>query len=149
MGCICSKGKSANEYVAENHRRELKAKRSSSSSKHLIVNNNNNNNNDATTHLISNTYRDSSDENENENENENNASEKVVSKRIITTTSTTTTTTTTSSVSVGVISKGFQIKSSLVVAGWPSWLTAVAGEAISGWIPRRADSFHKLDKASY
>ncbi|MED6143124.1 hypothetical protein PIB30_003834 [Stylosanthes scabra] len=33
-----------------------------------------------------------------------------------------------------------------VIAGWPSWLTAVAGEAISGWVPRRADSFEKLDK---
>ncbi|XP_020221596.1 probable serine/threonine-protein kinase At1g09600 [Cajanus cajan] len=33
-----------------------------------------------------------------------------------------------------------------VLAGWPSWLTAVAGEAISGWVPRRADSFEKLDK---
>ncbi|CAI9304421.1 unnamed protein product [Lactuca saligna] len=31
-------------------------------------------------------------------------------------------------------------------AGWPSWLTAVAGEAIKGWLPRRADSFEKLDK---
>ncbi|XP_065862087.1 probable serine/threonine-protein kinase At1g54610 [Euphorbia lathyris] len=33
-----------------------------------------------------------------------------------------------------------------VAAGWPSWLTAVAGEAIKGWLPRRADSFEKLDK---
>lgn len=33
-----------------------------------------------------------------------------------------------------------------VVAGWPSWLAAVAGEAINGWIPRRADSFEKIDK---
>ncbi|KAG7028952.1 putative serine/threonine-protein kinase [Cucurbita argyrosperma subsp. argyrosperma] len=33
-----------------------------------------------------------------------------------------------------------------VAAGWPSWLSAVAGEAINGWIPRRADSFEKLDK---
>ncbi|KAL3515751.1 hypothetical protein ACH5RR_022653 [Cinchona calisaya] len=33
-----------------------------------------------------------------------------------------------------------------VVAGWPSWLTAAAGEAIKGWIPRKADSFEKLDK---
>ncbi|GMP54583.1 hypothetical protein CsSME_00019709 [Camellia sinensis var. sinensis] len=33
-----------------------------------------------------------------------------------------------------------------VVAGWPSWLAAVAGEAIKGWVPRRADSFEKLDK---
>ncbi|XP_065859783.1 probable serine/threonine-protein kinase At1g09600 [Euphorbia lathyris] len=33
-----------------------------------------------------------------------------------------------------------------VVAGWPSWLTAVAGEAINGWAPRRAESFEKLVK---
>ncbi|KAL2347969.1 hypothetical protein Fmac_001969 [Flemingia macrophylla] len=33
-----------------------------------------------------------------------------------------------------------------VAAGWPSWLAAVAGEAINGWLPRRADSFEKLDK---
>ncbi|XP_038989511.1 probable serine/threonine-protein kinase At1g54610 [Phoenix dactylifera] len=31
-------------------------------------------------------------------------------------------------------------------AGWPSWLTSVAGEAVKGWLPRRADSFKKLDK---
>ncbi|KAF8394513.1 hypothetical protein HHK36_020723 [Tetracentron sinense] len=34
-----------------------------------------------------------------------------------------------------------------VAAGWPSWLSAVAGEAIKGWTPRRADAFEKLDKA--
>ncbi|KAL3733747.1 hypothetical protein ACJRO7_023160 [Eucalyptus globulus] len=33
-----------------------------------------------------------------------------------------------------------------VAAGWPTWLAAVAGEAIRGWVPRRADSFEKLDK---
>ncbi|KAJ8532371.1 hypothetical protein K7X08_012294 [Anisodus acutangulus] len=33
-----------------------------------------------------------------------------------------------------------------VAAGWPPWLAAVAGEAIGGWVPRRADSFEKLDK---
>ncbi|KAJ9671635.1 hypothetical protein PVL29_025371 [Vitis rotundifolia] len=33
-----------------------------------------------------------------------------------------------------------------VAAGWPAWLSAVAGEAIRGWLPRRADSFEKLDK---
>lgn len=31
-------------------------------------------------------------------------------------------------------------------AGWPSWLTAVAGEAIKGWLPRRSGSFEKLAK---
>ncbi|KAF5448101.1 hypothetical protein F2P56_028666 [Juglans regia] len=33
-----------------------------------------------------------------------------------------------------------------VIAGWPSWLSAVAGEAINGWVPRKADSFERLDK---
>ncbi|XP_052203643.1 probable serine/threonine-protein kinase At1g09600 [Diospyros lotus] len=33
-----------------------------------------------------------------------------------------------------------------VAAGWPSWLTSVAGEAIQGWLPRSADSFEKLEK---
>ncbi|KAL5723000.1 [pyruvate dehydrogenase (acetyl-transferring)] kinase [Ranunculus cassubicifolius] len=33
-----------------------------------------------------------------------------------------------------------------VAAGWPAWLSAVAGEAIQGWIPLRADSFEKLEK---
>lgn len=35
-----------------------------------------------------------------------------------------------------------------VAAGWPSWLSIVAGEAIKGWTPRRADTFEKLAKAS-
>ncbi|XP_043724152.1 probable serine/threonine-protein kinase At1g54610 [Telopea speciosissima] len=30
--------------------------------------------------------------------------------------------------------------------GWPAWLSAVAGDAIECWTPRRADSFEKLDK---
>ncbi|PKA66748.1 putative serine/threonine-protein kinase [Apostasia shenzhenica] len=33
-----------------------------------------------------------------------------------------------------------------VAAGWPAWLTNVAAEAVNGWLPRRADSFEKLDK---
>ncbi|MED6149437.1 hypothetical protein PIB30_062367 [Stylosanthes scabra] len=31
-------------------------------------------------------------------------------------------------------------------AGWPSWLTTTAAEAVHGWLPLRADSFQKLDK---
>eukprot|EP01018_Ginkgo_biloba_P027025 Gb_29735 [translate_table: standard] len=38
------------------------------------------------------------------------------------------------------------IEGEQVAAGWPAWLSAVAGEAIKGWIPRRADTFEKLDK---
>ncbi|KAM3343518.1 putative serine/threonine-protein kinase [Capsicum galapagoense] len=34
----------------------------------------------------------------------------------------------------------------LIAAGWPSSLAAVAGEAINGWIPRKAETFEKLDK---
>ncbi|XP_074569514.1 putative serine/threonine-protein kinase At1g54610 isoform X2 [Curcuma longa] len=33
-----------------------------------------------------------------------------------------------------------------VAAGWPSWLARAAGEALQGWMPRRADSFEKIDK---
>ncbi|WOL01585.1 hypothetical protein Cni_G10302 [Canna indica] len=33
-----------------------------------------------------------------------------------------------------------------VAAGWPSWLVSVAGEAIKGWLPRKANSFEKLNK---
>ena len=36
----------------------------------------------------------------------------------------------------------------LVAVGWPSWLAAVAGEALKGWLPRRADTFKNLGKAS-
>lgn len=34
-------------------------------------------------------------------------------------------------------------------AGWPSWLSSVAGEAINGWIPRSANTFERLNKVSY
>ncbi|XP_039041928.1 probable serine/threonine-protein kinase At1g09600 [Hibiscus syriacus] len=34
----------------------------------------------------------------------------------------------------------------LVAAGWPSWLVSVAGEAVRGWLPRRVESFDKLEK---
>jgi hypothetical protein len=33
-----------------------------------------------------------------------------------------------------------------VAVGWPPWLVAVAPEAVRGWVPRRAESFEKLDK---
>ncbi|KAI7757542.1 hypothetical protein M8C21_032781, partial [Ambrosia artemisiifolia] len=34
----------------------------------------------------------------------------------------------------------------LVAAGWPSWLSAVAGEAIHGWLPLKSESFERLEK---
>lgn len=33
-----------------------------------------------------------------------------------------------------------------VAAGWPSWLSSLAGDALVGWIPRKADAFEKLSK---
>ncbi|KAJ0630122.1 putative protein-serine/threonine kinase CMGC-CDK-CRK7-CDK9 family [Helianthus annuus] len=38
------------------------------------------------------------------------------------------------------------VEAEQVAAGWPAWLSAVAGEAIQGWVPLRAESFEKLEK---
>ncbi|CAH9099246.1 unnamed protein product [Cuscuta epithymum] len=38
------------------------------------------------------------------------------------------------------------MEAELVTAGWPSWLASVAGEAILGWLPRKADTLERLDK---
>ncbi|KDP31293.1 hypothetical protein JCGZ_11669 [Jatropha curcas] len=38
------------------------------------------------------------------------------------------------------------IEGEQVAAGWPAWLSAVAGEAIQGWVPLKADAFEKLEK---
>lgn len=47
---------------------------------------------------------------------------------------------------IGRLPKG--VEGEQVAAGWPTWLATVAGEAIKGWIPRRANTFEKLDKVS-
>lgn len=38
------------------------------------------------------------------------------------------------------------VEAKQAAAGWPSWLTAVAGEAIQGLVPLKSDSFEKLEK---
>lgn len=38
------------------------------------------------------------------------------------------------------------VEAEQAAAGWPSWLTAVAGDAIQGLVPLKADSFEKLEK---
>lgn len=45
---------------------------------------------------------------------------------------------------IGVVPRA--VEGEQISAGWPSWLVAVAGEAIRGWIPRKADTFEKLEK---
>ncbi|KDP24118.1 hypothetical protein JCGZ_25775 [Jatropha curcas] len=44
----------------------------------------------------------------------------------------------------GRVPKGLEAEQ--VAAGWPSWLASAAGEAIKGWVPRRANTFEKLDR---
>ncbi|XP_009588480.1 probable serine/threonine-protein kinase At1g54610 isoform X2 [Nicotiana tomentosiformis] len=44
----------------------------------------------------------------------------------------------------GVVPKAMEAE--LIAAGWPTSLASVAGEAINGWLPRKADTFEKLDK---
>ncbi|KAE8655214.1 eukaryotic translation initiation factor 5A-2-like isoform 1 [Hibiscus syriacus] len=50
------------------------------------------------------------------------------------------------STSGAVTDLGKYIEGEHVAAGWPSWLSAVAGEAIHGWVPLMAASFEKLEK---
>ncbi|KAJ8750021.1 hypothetical protein K2173_013936 [Erythroxylum novogranatense] len=38
------------------------------------------------------------------------------------------------------------VEAEYVAAGWPSWLTTAAGEAIQGWVPLSADAYEKLEK---
>ncbi|KAF0930232.1 hypothetical protein E2562_030876 [Oryza meyeriana var. granulata] len=40
------------------------------------------------------------------------------------------------------------VEAEQVAAGWPSWLSAVAAEAVHGWVPLKAENFEKLDKGS-
>ncbi|CAK7357170.1 unnamed protein product [Dovyalis caffra] len=136
MGCICSKVTRANKYFENN----AKSKETTKPAKRLVslsrrdevVVEVDGHASDATASLISNQPGNdnadsvpvSSDEGE-----KNEKIEKVNLQRIT---------------SIRSMSNGE--KGAQVVAGWPSWLTAVAGEAINGWVPRRADSFEKLDK---
>ncbi|XP_060175640.1 probable serine/threonine-protein kinase At1g09600 [Lycium barbarum] len=45
-----------------------------------------------------------------------------------------------------VVSMPNGVRGELRAAGWPSWLSSVAAEAIQGWLPRSAESFEKLNK---
>lgn len=136
MGCICSKGGRANNFLDNNVRRKEKNKPAkrlvSLSRKDEVVVEVDGSANDATASLISNQPGNdnveyapvSSDEGE---------KKEIIEKA-------------NNRMSSSIVSMSNGERGAQVVAGWPSWLTAVAGEAINGWVPRRADSFEKLDK---
>lgn len=147
MGCICSKGITDVTHV----RREKASKKASkrlvaSSRREEVVVDADNGGNEATTRLIlpelvldnvgSSIAWDERDKNCEKPQNQNQAT---IEPPVV---------------NVGQprnqISRVFSVTNGVdraqVAAGWPSWLTAVAGEAIKGWVPRKADSFQKLDK---
>lgn len=157
MGCICSKGTSSNEYVAENHVKDKDTK-ANRTSKHLSTREKvaieaDGGGNDATARLISNPSRDetagstpiSSDEGQKNRDTTAKPAKQLVQMA--------------SNMGIGSGGQGQPRVTKIVgltkgergaqvLVGWPSWLTAVAGEAITGWIPRRADSYEKLEKVS-
>ncbi|XP_038892545.1 probable serine/threonine-protein kinase At1g09600 isoform X1 [Benincasa hispida] len=160
MGCICSKGIPANEYVAESHSKErhLKSNRSSrhgaSLRKEESVLHSDGGQSDAMARLILNQPGEEnagstpeSDDAENATTIGKAASAKPLrqerpsmedgDKRVGVHNNNAT---------PRIIGVVIGEKGALVIAGWPSWLTSVAGEAINGWVPRKADSFQKLDK---
>lgn len=147
MGCICSKALLSNQYVSENHRRdkELKSNKLAKRLDGAVAARADGAGNDATIRLITNPRTEdnagstpiSSDEEEKKKKKKTGVTKGMAA-----------------GASVGKLPLGLNRITSVtngergaqVVAGWPSWLTAVAGEAISGWVPRKADSFEKLDK---
>ncbi|KAI3497528.1 hypothetical protein L1887_40206 [Cichorium endivia] len=159
MGCMCSKGISANEYADKESKRSSKRFLGSSRRDEVAVEVENGGN-EATTRLISEGNRENTassgqtpwDEGERKSvvyeqpvpqvqplvqlpQNPTKTEAKVNGEIHIHQTE---------------ICRTFNVANGVdgaqEAAGWPSWLTAVAGEAIKGWLPRRADSFEKLDK---
>ncbi|XP_077231536.1 putative serine/threonine-protein kinase At1g54610 [Tasmannia lanceolata] len=149
MGCICSKASTTDDYV-ENQRERGSAKSSRrlvvpSRREEIVLETDNGGGNDGRVRLIS-----KSQENVVStplDEGEKKVSVEIQPKKI----------THQRRATVDVGSNGGEPSSKIVnvpngvegeqiAAGWPSWLTSAAGEAIKGWVPRRADSFEKLDK---
>ncbi|XP_039058192.1 probable serine/threonine-protein kinase At1g09600 [Hibiscus syriacus] len=161
MGCICSKGARANDYVENSHDTRDKAhKNSRKTAKKLSVSFERDNGVveiDATARLISDQQPNNSavsGPSPSSDDEEKKAASAVVdrSKRTPSQLQTHSTMETEAMGGQGqprisriVNATGGQ-RGAQVVAGWPSWLAAVAGEAINGWIPRKAESFEKLEK---
>ncbi|XP_044462442.1 probable serine/threonine-protein kinase At1g09600 isoform X2 [Mangifera indica] len=145
MGCICSKGSRANQYVAEKNAKELTKKSSkrlgSFKKENVTVVEPEGAGNEATTRLINEQPFVEDEVGISDQGGVDKKAKSHLQRR---------------GRDVGIdavqpqinkiSSSGVGEKGAQVVAGWPSWLTAVAGEAINGWVPRKADSFEKLDK---
>ncbi|XP_077249710.1 putative serine/threonine-protein kinase At1g09600 [Tasmannia lanceolata] len=147
MGCICSKASTTDDYV-ENHRENGSIKSSrrsikSSRRQEVVLDADNGGGTDGRARLISKSQENvvsTLDDGEKKVAVEMQPKEIVHQRRV--------------TMDIGskreprlkivVVPNG--VEGEQVAAGWPSWLTAVAGEAIKGWVPRRADSFEKLDK---
>lgn len=155
MGCICSKGAAP---IIKKKRRGKQKEPKKSSSKRLIASSKkedvvvevDNGANDATTRLISTENAEKSTGSTPPSQEDGEKSSQVLEKPMETHMSRRDTVADGMAGGQPKISRVFSVQNGVdgaqIVAGWPPWLTAVAGEAIKGWVPRRADSFEKLDK---
>ncbi|KAJ0254499.1 Protein kinase superfamily protein [Hirschfeldia incana] len=152
MGCVSSKGVRTNDgYMETNHvpipKDRASKKQQPSSSEETSVNGN-----DATLRLIPNTTNNGvfSDDDEEEEEKKESFEMKPLESSV-SQIDTTTTTVVELLDNVGPLQPRVSSRitngdrTAKVIAGWPSWLVSVAGEALSGWLPRCADSFEKLE----
>lgn len=152
MGCICSKGAS----ISKNRGKDKESKKASSkrfiaaSKKEEVVVEVDNGANDATARLISTENAEKSAGSTPPSRDEGEKPSGVVEKSVVLQMPGTGATGGRMSGEQPQMSRIFSVRDGVdgaqAVAGWPSWLTAAAGEAIKGWIPRKADSFEKLDK---
>ncbi|KAL1209290.1 putative serine/threonine-protein kinase [Cardamine amara subsp. amara] len=155
MGCICSKGTRTNDdYIETNHvsngKENLKASKKQSSSLNLDSEEIDVNGNEATLRLIpndtDNTISDDEEEEEEKKKKERlemKCDESVLEKGNVLELGDNVGPLQPRMSRIGSVSNGD--RAAKVIAGWPSWLVSVAGEAINGWIPRSADSFEKLE----
>lgn len=138
MGCICSKETQPNQYIENNpgEKEDASSKKWSDSSKDNDITVDA----DATARLISNQQSDSASRSLSNDER----SRKDLSQLQRLPTIDATTWGGQRQPRITRVMSGE--RGAQVVAGWPSWLVAVAGEAINGWIPSKADSYEKLEK---
>ncbi|TMW94397.1 hypothetical protein EJD97_010335 [Solanum chilense] len=155
MGCVCSKGVSVKKSGRKRNKEKEKNK---SSSKRLIASDKeddvlvdvDNCGNDATTRLISTETIDKSAGSTPPAWDEGEKNPIVFEKPEVPKVQSLAATNATEIGEQPQINRIFSVRNGVdgaqVVAGWPSWLTNVAGEAIKGWVPRKVDSFEKLDQ---